>query len=93
MTTETLQALKDVISEVCDIDPDEIKLEANAIEDLGVDSLDFLDISFALEQRLGVKLPAEDWVEAINAGNADLADYFTIGKMVDYIDGVIKENN
>lgn len=80
------QVLKETILEICDIDESAITLEANTIDDLGIDSLDFLDISFALEQRLKIKLPIEKWVEDISARKAEVSDYFVVAKIVDYLD-------
>jgi len=93
MSDTTLQVLQQIISEICDIDEAEIVPSANTIDDLGVDSLDFLDISFAVEQRLGVKLPAENWVEAVNQGNAEMGDYFTVDSIVKYIDTELAARN
>ena len=40
--------------------PDEIKMESRLIEDLGADSLDFVDIIFSLERQFSIKLKSAE---------------------------------
>jgi len=47
--------------ETCDIPRDSITPDSHAINDLGIDSLDFLDIAFAIDKAFGIKLPLEQW--------------------------------
>ena len=42
------------------IDADSIALDSRLIEDLGADSLDFIDIVFSLERRFAVKLKSAE---------------------------------
>ena len=49
----TYDQIANIIAETCDIPRDTIKPESHAIDDLGIDSLDFLDI--ALRHRQGVR--------------------------------------
>ena len=71
MTTENGVAIfdkvADIIAETCGIPRDKIKLEIN---DLGIDSLDFLDIAFAIDKAFGIKLPLEQWTQEVNEGKA-----------------------
>ncbi|MCK6527143.1 acyl carrier protein [Myxococcota bacterium] len=48
------------IAEALGLDEEEVHLEDTLIEDLGAESLDFLDIAFRLEQDLGIKIPRGD---------------------------------
>jgi acyl carrier protein len=44
-----------------DVDPDQIDLDSPLFgEGLGLDSLDMLELSLAIQQRYGVKLKADD---------------------------------
>ena len=43
-----------------ELDPEEITLEATFIEDLGLDSLEFLDMTVTLEEILGREISNED---------------------------------
>jgi len=44
-----------------DVDPEQLDLDAHLFgEGLGLDSLDMLELSLAIQQRYGVKLKADD---------------------------------
>jgi acyl carrier protein len=49
-----------VLAEALDRDAASIRLHDSLIDDLGAESIDFLDIQFQLEAAFGVKLPADD---------------------------------
>ena len=49
----TFEAVAEIISDTSDIPLDEISPEKNAFTDLGIDSLDFLDIAFAIDKNFG----------------------------------------
>ena len=51
--SSTYDQIANIIAETCDIPRDTIKPESHAIDDLGIDSLDFLDIA---AQRVGDRL-------------------------------------
>ncbi len=57
---EIYQVVVTNIAEALGLDNDEVHLEDTLIEDLGAESLDFLDIAFRLEQDLGIKIPRGD---------------------------------
>ena len=64
--TTTFEAVAEIISDTSDIPLDEITPEKNAFTDLGIDSLDFLDIAFAIDKNFGIKIPLEKWTEELN---------------------------
>ena len=37
-------------------------------DDLGIDSLDFLDVAFAIDKAFGIKMPLEQWTQEVNEG-------------------------
>lgn len=80
----------DIISETASIPRDKITPDSHVIEDLGIDSLDFLDIVFALDKEYGIKIPFEDWMQKVNAGEAQARDYFIMGALVAKIDGLVQ---
>ena len=55
--SSTFDTVANIIAETCDISRDTIKPESHAIDDLGIDSLDFLDIAFAIDKAFGIKMP------------------------------------
>lgn len=75
----------EIINEICGIETSDISPDSNMISDLGIDSLDFLDISFAIEKKFGVKLPVDSWVEKVDAGEASLDEYFTVRAVAEFV--------
>src|SRR4029453_15474882 len=57
--SSTFDTIANIIAETCDIPRDTIKPESHAINDLGIDSLDFLDIAFAIDKAFGIKIRLE----------------------------------
>lgn len=86
MSDDTFQEVAKVIAEVSDIEVSEIKAESHTIDDLGIDSLDFLDITYAIDKRFGIKLPVEQWMEDVNSGKADAEEFFVMKNLVARID-------
>ena len=57
----TFDTVANIIAETCAHRAQKITPESHAIDDLGIDSLDFLDIAFAIDKAFGIKLPLEQW--------------------------------
>lgn len=89
----TFEAVAEIISDTSDIPLEEITPEKNAFTDLGIDSLDFLDIAFAIDKHFGIKIPLEQWTEELNENKADVDDYFILSKLCDRIDELIAAKN
>jgi acyl carrier protein len=85
----TFDAVASIINEVCNIDRAKIRPESHAIDDLGIDSLDFLDIAFAIDKRFGIKMPIEQWMQEINEGRASVGDYFVLSHLCRRIDELV----
>ena len=83
---ETYDEVTDIIADVGSIDRKTITPESHSIDDLGIDSLDFLDVTFAIDKRFGIKLPVEEWMELVNEGKADADDFFVMKNLVIRID-------
>jgi acyl carrier protein len=93
MTTENgadiFEKVADIIAATSDIPRDTIKRESHAINDLGIDSLDFLDIAFAIDKAFGIKLPLEQWTQEVNDGKATTEQYFVLNNLCTSIDGLV----
>ena len=70
-----LAKLKELISGQMGIEADTITLESNFEEDLGVDSLDIVELSMALEEEFDIG----------EMGEEDLANIKTVGDLVNYL--------
>ena len=54
-----LEKLKKVISEVLNVDPEEIRPETTFMDDLGADSLDVFQIIMGIEEEFDIEIPPE----------------------------------
>jgi acyl carrier protein len=89
MMSSTFDQVATIIAETCDIPRDTITPESHAIDDLGIDSLDFLDIAFAIDKAFGIKLPLEKWTQEVNDGKATTEQYFVLKNLSARIDELV----
>jgi acyl carrier protein len=85
----TFDQVATIIAETCDIPRDTITPDSHAIDDLGIDSLDFLDIAFAIDKAFGIKLPLEKWTQEVNDGKATTEQYFVLKNLCARIDELV----
>ena len=76
--TATFDKVADIIAETSEIDRETITPESHTIDDLGIDSLDFLDIVFAIDKEFGIKIPLEQWTQEVNEGKVSTEEYFVL---------------
>jgi len=84
--SSTFDVVAKVISETSEIPLEQITPEAHAIDDLGIDSLDFLDIVFAIDKEFGIKIPLEKWTQEVNEGKVSTEEYFVLKNLCAKID-------
>ena len=87
--SSTFDTVANIIAETCDISRDKITPDSHAIDDLGIDSLDFLDIAFAIDKAFGIKLPLEQWTQEVNEGKVPAEEYFVLKNLVSRIDALV----
>lgn len=85
----TFDTVAGIIAETCDLERDTITPDSHAINDLGIDSLDFLDVAFAIDKGFGIKMPLEQWTQDVNEGRASSDDYFVMKNLCAKIDGLV----
>ncbi len=76
--TELEEKVKDFLIEDLEIDEDKIFPEAKLKEDMGIDSLDFVDIVVIVERNFGFKIKPEE-----------MAGIDTYAKFCDYIESKV----
>jgi len=91
--SSTFEKVADIIAETSEIDRDSIVPESNTIDDLGIDSLDFLDIVFAIDKAFGIKIPLEQWTQEVNEGKAATEEYFVLRNLCAKIDDLVAAKN
>ena len=85
----TFDRVADIIASTSEIDRDKITPESHTIDDLGIDSLDFLDIVFAIDKEFGIKGPLEKWTQDVNEGRGSTEEYFVMKNLCAKIDELV----
>ncbi|WQZ73957.1 acyl carrier protein [Helicobacter pylori] len=57
------------IAEQLEIDVSQVTPEAEFVKDLGVDSLDIVELIMALEEKFGIEIPDEQAEKIVNVGD------------------------
>jgi acyl carrier protein len=79
---ETFDAVAEIITDLSDVSEDEITPDSHTVNDLGIDSLEFLDIVFDIDKKFGIKMPVEQWIEEVNDGQRDDKEFFVMKNLV-----------
>ncbi|MDR1760862.1 MAG: phosphopantetheine-binding protein [Bacteroidales bacterium] len=77
--TEIEEIVKNFLIEDIEVDEDVIKPEALLKDDLGIDSLDFVDIVVIVERNFGFKIKPEE-----------MQGVQTLGQFCDYIESKVQ---
>ena len=81
----TFDVVADAIAVTCHVPRDAIAPESNIVSDLGIDSLDLLDLGFALEDAFGVRIPLETWLRTVHMRTATAEQYFVVRRLCEHI--------
>lgn len=77
---EVIQKVNDFLINEIEIDESKLNENARLKEDIGIDSLDFVDIVVIVEKHFGFKIKPEE-----------MQDVKTLGQFYDYIENKTKE--
>ena len=69
-----LELIRQNLSEMFSVDPSEITMDTRFVEDLGVDSLDMVELIQNLEEEYNVEFDAED-----------MSELKTVGEVISYL--------
>ena len=67
---DVLAKVKEVVVDKLKVDPNEVNVEANFIDDLGADSLDVVDLVIGFEDAFDIQIPEEDSEKIKTVGDA-----------------------
>lgn len=85
---EILNRVTESMVDALGVEEDEVTLTASLTEDLGAESIDFLDIVFRLEKAFGIKIPRGD---LFPENLLSSPEYVKDGKLTDEGMGVLRE--
>ncbi len=77
--TEIEEKVREFLIDDLEIDEEKIAADAQLKEDLGIDSLDFVDIVVIVEKKFGFKIKPEE-----------MANVKTLSQFMDYIEVKVK---
>ena len=69
------EQIKEIIAETVSVDPEKITLGAKLSDDLGIDSLDAVDVSMAIEEAFSMAIAEEA-----------LGEFVTVEDIVKYVE-------
>ena len=69
------ETVRDTLAEQFEIDPSEITMDTNLIDDIGADSLDVVELIMTLEDTYGITITDEE-----------AANLVTVRKIVDFLE-------
>ncbi|MEE1286260.1 MAG: acyl carrier protein [Ruminobacter sp.] len=78
---ELLVEIKQILSDIFDVEEDKVTMEANIVTDLDLDSIDAIDMVAELQRRCKCRFSAEDFKSVK-----------TIGDVIDVIVAKIENN-
>lgn len=71
--------VKALLIEELSVNPDDIKMEAELVNDLGINSLELADLVFLCEEKFSIQIDDED-----------IKNLITVGDVVNYLEGLAK---
>lgn len=80
LNEKILDKVKDCLCQALGVEKAEVSPESSLTQDLGAESIDFLDIIFRLEQAFGIKIPRGDLFPEQFMGSAE---YVQSGKVTE----------
>ena len=64
-----VEQVRTVIAHKLDVDPDDVTVDADLVDDLGGDSLALAELTAELHERFGVSLPASRLYDVVTVGD------------------------
>lgn len=74
------EKIRDMFVDELSLDPDEVTMSAELVNDLGINSIDLAEMILMCEEKYGVEIPDEE-----------ARTFVTIGDIVNYLSGKVDE--
>lgn len=85
----TFDVVANAIATTCRVPRDAIVPASNMVSDLDIDSLDLLDLGFALEEMLGVRVPLDTWLRGVHMRKEAADQYFIVQNLCEHVDRLL----
>ncbi|WFE28849.1 acyl carrier protein [Solwaraspora sp. WMMD791] len=70
MSTSTLTAIAEIVSEISGVPAEDVQLGRKLSQDLGIDSLSMVEIAVALEERFGIEVSDDQIKDLVTVADA-----------------------
>jgi acyl carrier protein len=82
----TFDTIADIIALTCGVSREQITLESCLLNDLGIDSLELLDVAFAIDDAFSITMPIDQWLQAVHIGRVPAGQYFVLKEFCARVD-------
>src|SRR5580704_3902540 len=82
----TFDTIADIITLTCGISREQITPDSRLLNDLGIDSLELLDVAFAIDDEFSITTPIDQWLQAVHVGRIPADQYFVLKEFCAHID-------
>jgi acyl carrier protein len=89
MLPSTFDIVADIIVQSCHIPRETITEDTHLLTDLGIDSLDLLDVVSAVDEAFGIRVPVEQWLHAVHMNDAPAGQHFVMRELCTNIDALL----
>jgi len=86
---QMFHTVAEIIASTSDVPVEQISPDSHIMEDLGIDSLAFLDIAFEIEQKYNIKLPIEDWMQSAKESKESSQEILLVGNLCRNIEEIV----
>jgi acyl carrier protein len=80
--TSVEERVKRIIADILGLDEKEVTPDLNFVEDIGIESLDKVEMTAAMEEEFDIEIPDEEAERNL-----------TVGQTIDYIERKLKEKS
>jgi acyl carrier protein len=84
----TFDIVADIIARNCSIPRNAITPGCHLLNDLGIDSLDLVDIGFAVDEAFGITMPLGQWLHETHLKSARAERYFVMRELCAHVDSL-----
>jgi acyl carrier protein len=84
----TFDQVADIVALTCQVPREDITPDSNLLADLGIDSLDLLDVGCVVDDAFGIRLPLEQWLHAVHMKRAAAERCFVMRDICASIDAL-----
>ena len=81
---EVFEKIQDVLVESLGVDKEDVSREARLVNDLGAESIDFLDITFQLEKAFSIKIEQKEFAQSAQSEGVESQDV-TVENVVQFV--------